>query len=59
MFFSYIVPAFEAIKRDVSIFEGEKYPTLCSISRLVTTLNVALEMRGPPTSWNLGILMYA
>ena len=53
------MPAFEAIKRDVSIFEGEKYPTLCSISRLVTTLNVALEMRGPPTSWNLGILMYA
>ena len=46
----------ETIKRDVAVlFEGEKYPTLCSISRLVTTLNGVLEMQGPPSSWNLGM----
>ena len=37
------------------LIEGEKYPTLCSFSRLVTTLNGALEMPGPPSPWNLGM----
>ena len=38
------------------LFEGEKYPTLCSLSRLVTNLNMVLEDVRPPPSWNLGLL---
>ena len=38
------------------LFEGEKYPTLCSFSRLVTNLNMVLEDVRPPPSWNLGLL---
>ena len=33
----------------------EKYPTLCSISRLITTLNSAYANAGPPSSWNLEV----
>ena len=36
-------------------FEGEKYPTLCSISRLITTLNSAFANAGPPPFWNLEV----
>ena len=43
--------------REISVFfEGEKYPTLCGVSRLITTLNSTLHSEGPPPSWNLGIL---
>ena len=42
--------------REMSVFfEGEKYPTLCSISRLITTLNSAYANAGPPSSWNLEV----
>ena len=40
------------------LFEGEKYPTLCSLSRLVTNLNMVLEDVRPQPSWNLGLFIY-
>ena len=39
-------------------FEGEKYPTLSGLSRLITTLNAALGSNIPPPSWNLGFVFY-
>ena len=42
--------------REISVFfEGEKYPTVSGVSRLITTLNATLNSEGPPSSWNLGI----
>ena len=42
--------------REISVFfEGEKCPTLFGVSRLITTLNAAINSEGPPPSWNLGI----
>ncbi|KAL5473994.1 hypothetical protein EMCRGX_G028564 [Ephydatia muelleri] len=42
--------------REISVFfEGEKYPTVSGVSRLITTLNATLNSEGPPSSWNLGV----
>ena len=42
--------------REISVFfEGEKYPTVSGVSRLITTLNATLNSEGLPSSWNLGI----
>ena len=42
--------------REISVFfEGEMYPTVSGVSRLITTLNATLNSEGPPSSWNLGI----
>ena len=56
MYFDFYCQILKPLREMSVLLEGEKYPKLCSLSRLVTTLNMVFEDEQPPASWNLGLL---